>query len=328
MERPRGSAGDLQGGSIEYIPVRVCPLASFDTDTGMSAGERLATNGLDSGGGGGGGGENGELLSLKDHAEYNDEGDKPPHSPSKRKTSCSIRGENCCEKFLRCLSYVPCGSLIAWIILLLGLGALAGSLILGTRKARHMLEEDRLLWFMEFSVTGVVVSMFVIGTSFLVAGHLSTDPTSRRIFNSSSKNRCARGFNVFLLVFIYILCLLWILLSTLLATPIVLLVMMYLVTGQFENEASDCLELQNYGFSEKNLCSADLDRFKDEAKDVLICYGVSLLSSLLVVVSLVHFLICISANITHLRDNRFATLNAYETEDLRNSKGSILDTNM
>lgn len=42
----------------------------------------------------------------------------------------------------------------------------------------------------------------------------------------------------------------------------------------------------------------------------------------------VHFLICISANITHLRDNRFATLNAYETEELRNSKHSVLDTNM
>jgi hypothetical protein len=62
--------------------VRVCPLATFDTELGMSAGERLATNGME----GGAAGENGELLSLKDHAEYND-GDKPP-SP-KRKDSGS-----------------------------------------------------------------------------------------------------------------------------------------------------------------------------------------------------------------------------------------------
>lgn len=42
----------------------------------------------------------------------------------------------------------------------------------------------------------------------------------------------------------------------------------------------------------------------------------------------IHFLICVSANITHLRDNRFATLNAYEGEEIRNSKHSVLDTNM
>ena len=54
------------------------------------------------------------------------------------------RGDNCCERFLRCLSYVPCGSLISWILLLLGLGALAGSVLIGTRKTRVLLEEDRL----------------------------------------------------------------------------------------------------------------------------------------------------------------------------------------
>lgn len=48
-----------------------------------------------------------------------------------------------------------------------------------------------------------------------------------------------------LLVFVYILCLCWVLLSTLLATPIVLLVMMYLVTGDFDSQ--DCLDLKHYG---------------------------------------------------------------------------------
>lgn len=40
------------------------------------------------------------------------------------------------------------------------------------------------------------------------------------------------------------------------------------------------------------------------------------------------FIVCISANITHLKDNRFATLNAYESEEVRNSKHSMLDTDM
>ena len=42
----------------------------------------------------------------------------------------------------------------------------------------------------------------------------------------------------------------------------------------------------------------------------------------------IHFLMCISANITHLRDARFATLNAYEeAEDAQNAK-QLNDTTM
>lgn len=42
----------------------------------------------------------------------------------------------------------------------------------------------------------------------------------------------------------------------------------------------------------------------------------------------IHFLISISANYTHLKDDRFSTLNAYEAEEVRNSKHSVVDTSM
>ena len=42
----------------------------------------------------------------------------------------------------------------------------------------------------------------------------------------------------------------------------------------------------------------------------------------------IHFLMVISANITHLKETRFATLNAYEeTEEVQNSK-HVVDTTM
>ncbi|PVD35030.1 hypothetical protein C0Q70_06311 [Pomacea canaliculata] len=211
----------------------------------------------------------------------------------------------------------------------LGLGGLAGGLVVGTQKARDLLRNDKLLWFIEYTVTGIVVSMFVLGTCFMVAGHLSTDPTSRRVFNSTSKNRCGRGLNMFLLGFMYVLSLCWMLACTLLSTPVVLLVLMYIVTAMPLEDG--CFNPSNFGFPEREkVCSAsgELDIFKNHAKDVLICYSVGLLSSVIIVISMIHFLICVSANITHLRDNRFATLNAYEGEEIRNSKHSVLDTNM
>ncbi|KAL8594602.1 hypothetical protein ACOMHN_002157 [Nucella lapillus] len=235
-------------------------------------------------------------------------------------------GDSCCERCVRCLSHVPCGSLISWILLVLGLGALAGSLLVGTRKARLLLEDDSMLWFMEWTVTGVVVGMFVLGTCFLVVAHLSSEPTCRRLFNSSSKNTCARGLNVFLLVFVYLLLVCWVLLTTLLTTPVVMLAVVFVVRGTMK--PGDCLNLHNYGFADRKVCFPELHMFTDDAQDVLICYGVSLLAAIFVVVSLVHFLICLSANLTHLRDSHFAALNTYESDDEHNSKHAMLDTNM
>ena len=53
------------------------------------------------------------------------------------------------------------------------------------------------LWFMEYTVIGVSVGMFVVGCLILVSSHLSSEPTSRRVFNSFKKNRCAQGMNIF-----------------------------------------------------------------------------------------------------------------------------------
>ena len=53
------------------------------------------------------------------------------------------------------------------------------------------------LWFIEYTIIGVICGMFVIGTSLLVVGHCSSEPTSRHAFNSSRKNACARALNIF-----------------------------------------------------------------------------------------------------------------------------------
>ncbi|XP_050417833.1 uncharacterized protein LOC126831174 isoform X2 [Patella vulgata] len=278
----------------------------------MSQVQRLVVSSMDTSAG-----ENGELLSLNDY-EHDDD-----HVGSGKKKA---RNPNCCERFLKCLSHVPCASLIAWIILLLGLGGLTGSLLIGSRKTRDLLNNQPLLWFMDFTLIGVIVSMFVLGTVFLIIGHISSEPTSRRVFNSSSKNRCARGLNMGFLSFVYFLTVCWILASALLFIPLVMLGILYYVT---EYDGLTSLNLKYYGFEDRHLDGETLDEFMMQAKDVLICYSCAYVSSLLVVISMIHFLISITANITHLTDNRFAALNAYEPgEEMRNSKHSVLDTNM
>lgn len=233
--------------------------------------------------------------------------------------------DNCLERTLHCLSHVPCASLVAWIALFVGLGGVTGSLLVGADRTRDLLEDDRMLWFMEYSLIGVVAGMFVIGTCLLVLGHFSSEPTSRHAFNSSGKNTCGRGLNIFMLVLSYILLLAWIFASAILTIPVGALTLLIILK---DYKKVRCVQLSNYGFDFREICDTQLERFTNEGRDLLICYTVAYFCAVLVIISLVHFLMCISANITHLRDARFATLNAYEeAEDAQHAK-QLNDTTM
>lgn len=257
-----------------------------------------------------GSGEQGELL-----AEHKEEEKESAHSDS------------CIQRVFHCLSHVPCASLIAWIILLLGLGGVTGSLIFGAQRTRDMLDDDRMLWFMEYTLIGVICGMFVIGTSLLIVGHCSSEPNSRHAFNTSGKNFCARVLNIFMLVLSYILTICWVLVSALLAIPAGLLILLIYLQNDRDIQ---CINLLNYGFHFREICKAEgeLERFTNRGRDLLVCYVVAYISAILIAISLIHFLMVISANITHLKETRFATLNAYEeTEEVQNSK-HVVDTTM
>lgn len=54
----------------------------------------------------------------------------------------SAHSDSCIQRVFHCLSHVPCASLIAWILLILGLGGVTGSLLFGSRKTRDLLEDE------------------------------------------------------------------------------------------------------------------------------------------------------------------------------------------
>ncbi|KAK3774683.1 hypothetical protein RRG08_035109 [Elysia crispata] len=244
-----------------------------------------------------------------------------PTTSSKQKEAAEGHSDTCCDKFLKCLGLVPCPTLLSWILLLLGLGCMVGAILFGTWDTRTLLEDDDLLWFMEYTVIGVSVGMFVVGCLILVSSHLSSEPTSRRVFNSFKKNRCAQGMNIFALVVCYILLVAWVLATAIFAVPLVLIINMLIVDAE-------SVDLGVYGFKGGVKNGTHLETFKKDSKELLICWGIVFCSSVVIVNSLICFIICVTANITHLRDNRFSTLNAYGSEEVRNSKHSVLDTNM
>ncbi|XP_062596621.1 proteolipid protein DM alpha-like isoform X2 [Saccostrea cucullata] len=269
--------------------------------------------------------ENGELLSEDERTEAS----KDPREEEQQGNVKEARSEKCSDRFLHCLSQVPCGSLIAWIILLVGLGGLTGGLLIGAQKTRDMLANDEFLWFIEYTLIGVVVSMFVIGTLLLCVGHISTEPTSRHVFQSTKKNICAQGLNIFLMIFCYILGFSWMVASVVLAVPVYLLSLLYFVdftVKQADGKLDKCINLVHYGLEKQEFCGADFQNFEREGKQLIVSYIAALVSSILIAISLIHFMIAISANLAHLRNSRIATLNAYD-DDMANSK-LVADTTM
>uniref|UniRef100_A0A0L8GUB5 Uncharacterized protein n=1 Tax=Octopus bimaculoides TaxID=37653 RepID=A0A0L8GUB5_OCTBM len=130
-------------------------------------------------------------------------------------------------------------------------------------------------------------------------------------------------FHSLVLFLAYFLAVIWVAASSLAVMP--LLVSTFILSTDFKK--GDCIELKYYGLN-KTICEPELEMFLKDGKELFTCYIFTYVSAVLVTISMIHFLIAVSANYTHLKDSRFATYNAYETEDVRNSKHSILDTNM
>lgn len=236
----------------------------------------------------------------------------------------SAQSESCFTRCLRCMSHVPCASLIAWIMLLLGLGGVTGSLLVAADRTRDLLEDERILWFVEYMIIGIAVGMFVVSTCLLIVGHFSSEPNNRHVFNTMGKNACAWCLNIFMLILSYVLILAWIFASALLIVPVTALgLLIYL--QHFKHIT--CINLEHYGYSFKDICNDDLVRFINHCRDLLLCYGATYISSIIIIISLVHFLMCISANITHLRDAKFETLNTYDVNRAQNAK-QINDTSI
>ncbi|KAK3099638.1 hypothetical protein FSP39_007353 [Pinctada imbricata] len=265
--------------------------------------------------------ENGELLSVDEREEAAGREEREEEKVSVKEA----RSENCGDRVLHCLSQVPCASLIAWIILLTGLGGLTGSLLIGVQKTRDFLDMDDLFWFLEYTLIGVVVGMFVIGTILLCVGHISTDPTSRHLFHTTKKNYCAQGLNIFMLVFSYLLGICWIVVTAILGVPVYLLLNYILIRDDVTS-----FNLVHYGLGNITVQGEnDLDNYRNEAKQEIISYSAAFISSLLIAISMIHFMLVLSANIKHLRESRFATLHAYDVDDTANSKTPMVaDTTM
>ncbi|KAI0240969.1 hypothetical protein LSAT2_004116 [Lamellibrachia satsuma] len=211
--------------------------------------------------------------------------------------------ERCCR--CRCLQSVPYASLAAWVLHVMAVCAAGVSLIIAVDRTRTLLEWKHLLDYMDVVCISVMAGMLSAVTGFLILSTVSSKPMSSYIFCSTRKNRYARIFNGVIVGAMLLFLSAWMMVCFVVTVPIVLLVMLSVL---YNVKHVDCINLVHYGLSDKDspVCGVALDIFYQESLPVLTSYVISLVGSTLVVISLVLYIICSSANVIYLKESPFA----------------------
>ncbi|XP_076316002.1 proteolipid protein DM beta-like isoform X2 [Tachypleus tridentatus] len=226
----------------------------------------------------------------------------------------------CCVGCYKCLTRIPYATLIATVMCFAGSGIFLGSMYKGVALTLrlfqdvfhihfHKLTDLRIIFIVIGGVMGIL-SLFL-----LIVGFLATGATRKRIYRGWKARMGGRISCAVFILITYILELAWMLVLA----SLVVITFVFVVSWGLCNQVKvtdvrkQCIDLTQYDFmfppetkyEDLNLCSEGKIKVfcKDYVEQATIMYILATAACVLVVVSLVHYLICLSANYAHIKDH-------------------------
>ncbi|XP_002737465.1 proteolipid protein DM beta-like [Saccoglossus kowalevskii] len=167
-----------------------------------------------------------------------------------------------------------------------------------------------------YGVTGGTAGMAVI---LVVIGVLTTDGTRLQLCSRYRVRMCGRVALIFFFLIYYALTIVWFILACGIVVPVLFSSMLRVYCGNdYEtvfNNTTSCLDLAQYGLGKADngtLCNERLIQFCKEGIDIWEDYTLSWGGAALVVVGLIHALICLAANYSHVKDTTKSVSREYE----------------
>jgi len=260
--------------------------------------------------------------------------------------------DRCCD----CLGRIPCASTLALTLLLSGLAGFAASVIVAVQKTRdafkelasvnsdftelgkgNLLSKNNLgpipLALIETVVLSVCVGMVLLSCIFLSIAFLSSGPTRRHLFGGKkSHNICGRVTNGIMFGLGYIINVAWVALSGILAIPVFILTILYNKCQDIviDNGNQTCFKPSDYAIITNNqnqICGEQLKTFCLRGEESFPAYIAAYVSSVVVVISTIHFLVTITANYAHIKKDGGAGWHG-GSEDYVGSTNTIENTKM
>lgn len=241
----------------------------------------------------------------------------------------------CCDYALcRCLRRVPYATLFAFLLLAGGLALMTYEIIMIQDTANELFAGtvlyanhsgykkglDLLLWLLIALVT--IISLF--GLFFLVLACFSSGPSKK---NTCGKRfvKCVNRVSISVVTIVaYLLCIAWIALSMALMLGLTFMLMVRSYCNHMEGAFSSdsCIDLAQYGMApskppmattvvpmpspssnhtQTTICGDRLENFCKMHEDIQLNVWLTVTASIIVIISLIHFLMALAANHTYTR---------------------------
>lgn len=228
-----------------------------------------------------------------------------------------------------CLTRIPYATLIATIMCALGVAVFCGTMYRGATLAVLMFRDifkQQIFWVEAVKMTFVIIGacMAALGLMILFVGCLATGATRHKIYRAWRSRVGGRISCAVFMAITYILQMVWIAIFTFLVmVTFVFTIFWKMCENPDVASYKTSIDLTQFyfmfpsGTEQRNMKiegEYDVKKFcKDYVEKVEIMFILASVASVLVILSLVHYLMCLSANYAHIRDHE----KFQELEDLQ-----------
>ncbi|XP_012288018.1 proteolipid protein DM beta isoform X2 [Orussus abietinus] len=218
-----------------------------------------------------------------------------------------------------CMARVPYATLIATIMCCLGVGIFCGTMYKGATLSALMMDQVfhlRLGWLeaVQLIFATVGASMAALGFMILCVGCLATGATRHKVYRAWRSRVGGRISCAVFMTITYILQLAWLLIfAFLVITTLIFTIFWGLCSNPRVQSLDQCIDFTQFDFMFPNntrtedmkVCgSQEVKLFcKDYVEKAEMMFILATVASMLVVLSLIHYLMCLSANYAHIRDH-------------------------
>ncbi|KAG6458643.1 neuronal membrane glycoprotein M6-b [Manduca sexta] len=214
-----------------------------------------------------------------------------------------------------CLTRVPHATLIATIMCCLGVGVFCGTMYRGSALSILMFDEVfhfRLIWIEALQMIFIVGSacMAALGFMLLCLGCLTTGATRQKVYRAWRARVGGRISCAVFMIITYILTFVWILLLGFLVITTFLFTIFWKLCLKPD---TNCIDFTQFDFmfpssvrqEDMKICGEHKIKLfcKDCVEKAEIMFILAMVACILVILSLVHYLMCLSANYAHIRDH-------------------------
>ncbi|CAD6219298.1 GSCOCG00004901001-RA-CDS [Cotesia congregata] len=218
-----------------------------------------------------------------------------------------------------CMTRVPYATLIATIMCCLGVGIFCGTMYRGATLTALLMNQVfnlRLSWLeaLQLIFASIGACMAALGFMILCVGCLATGATRHKVYRAWSTRVGGRISCAVFMVITYILQFAWLLIfAFLVITTFVFTIFWGLCENPRVGSHTDCIDFNQFSFMFPNytrnedmkICGPQEVKLfcKDYVEKAEVMFILATVASILVVLSLIHYLMCLSANYAHIRDH-------------------------